>query len=97
MKANRREIGLLYRIRDLFFVARVAFENLSRLEREGAQSGWSVEDRLMLQTAIKTMAKCLAIEEGKQNSDYENYGLLLSNLNPDESKREKKWRKKTSQ
>lgn len=80
MARSKRELGLLYRIRDLYHSTEWLFRMLRELERDPKFQAQFPAQYFELQAAIKSGARSLAIEEGKQLSDYEHFDITLNNL-----------------
>jgi hypothetical protein len=80
MRANKREIGLLWRIKDLFVWAVETHKMLVIFDDTILGTLLDKDKRDTLHNLRMWGARALAIEEGKQNSDYENWGITLNNL-----------------
>ena len=80
LKRSTRETGLLYRIRDAVAAARAADGLLQGFEDMGALAGAPAETVEYVRSIRRSIARVLAIEEGKQESDFEAFGIVLNNL-----------------
>lgn len=80
MKASKREIGLLWRIKDLFVWATEAYKIIAILDDTVAGSMLDKDKKATVHNLRNWGARALSIEEGKQNSDYENWGITLAGL-----------------
>lgn len=93
MKAKKRDIGLLYRIRDLY----AAVRSLQVILRSIDDAGWlrsaTDSDKLYFDTIMKTASRVIAIEEGKQRADFENFGFTLKALGTELQRRKTPWNK----
>lgn len=80
MKLPRREIGLLWRVRDLFNAASVLYRLVNDIEAHEKANPSSLSLRIDISQRMKSVARAMAIEEGKQHADLENFGLNLQDL-----------------
>lgn len=94
---SKRELGLLYRIREMHVASRVLYRSLKDIADGPLSVRIPPAELFAVKTILNSCARTLAIEEGKQNADYENFGILLENLDNRKVDRRKTWRKKTSQ
>ena len=80
MGISRRDKGLLFRVRDLYRTLTALHATLAQIEAHEKLEPTSLSLRIDLSQKLKSAAKTLAIEEGKQAADFENFGILLNNL-----------------
>lgn len=92
---TKRELGLLYRVRDLFRVSQHLYQFVRDSEAAPHIPGSVDVDKVVRTALLQTAARALAIETGKQNSDYENFGILLEDLDNRSKKGKRSWPRKT--
>lgn len=80
MRASKRELGLLWRIHGLFGATSAAYAALRMLETDGSIERLDVAERVAVSATLRSMARILAIEEGKQEADLEAWGINLNTL-----------------
>lgn len=83
MERNKRELALLYRIRDLFIACEAMYSELKSPSSESVTSG-----------IVHSVSKTLAIEEGKQAADFEHFQITLQTLDNRMRGTNRSWPKK---
>ncbi len=68
MRAARRDVGLLYRIRDLHAANKAMWSLLESIEDAGWLARASPADLEFFRVVMKSAARVQAIEEGKQRA-----------------------------
>ena len=97
MAIPRREMGLLYRIRDLKRANCLLHLALSNV-RSGLRLSPFLESHIPeVDRALLLSSKCLAIEEGKEESDRDKWGFSLDSLETVSEGRKRRCTKKTGQ
>ena len=89
----RRETGLLYRIRDLQAACKGIYQMVQAAEENHYFDGMPDTSKVYVAGVMKSVARVLAIEEGKQEADYANFGISTKTLGT-ELQRRRPWRKK---
>lgn len=94
MERNKRELGLLYRIRELWIAAQALRNELSSIERNATPGTLSPAQRVVINSILLSTAKTLAIEEGKQAADFENFQITLQTLDQRPKGKPRSWPRK---
>lgn len=89
----RRETGLLYRIRDLQAACNGIYQMVQAAQENHYFDAMPATSKEYVAGVMRSVARVLAIEEGKQEADYVNFGISTKMLGT-ELQRKRPWRKK---
>lgn len=94
MERNKRELALLYRIRELYIACGALHTELSAAVRIVGPWLANPGDKPAIEAILHSTAKTLAIEEGKQAADFENYQITLNSLDSRPKGKPRSWPRK---
>jgi hypothetical protein len=93
---SKRELGLLYRIRELKRISAHMYQFI----RDGEHSSNDIPNLVFRQTVrtalLQTAARTLSIEEGKEAADLEHFGININTLDERIKKGTRAWPSKTT-
>lgn len=96
LERNKRETGLLYRIRDLEAAARGLYQMIQAAQENHYFDAMTPTSKEYCQTIMRSCARVLAIEKGKEDADFHNFGISIKTLGSELQRRKPCQHKKPS-